>query len=361
MDEFTDKLILFAFGTMLLVKINGTPPVIAALTAVIAAALGFYIEEKKGLFLLFFLLFLTASYQSACLLFFPLPLYDMILRKTYAALFPFFILFAVHPTPVTAKTALWTITLALAVLLALKTGKKRALSSELIRIRDNVTELNIALTEKNKRLLEEQDHEIYLATLRERNRIAREIHDNVGHMLSRSLLMTGALLTLEPEGGVHSRLLDMKDTLNLAMDSIRQSVHNLHDDSIDLRQAIQETAKPLFQDFDVNLEYDMSDDIPKRVKYCFIATAKEAVSNILKHSGGNFVRMNFREHPGFFQLSVWDNGTNAKIRPQEGIGLQNMKDRASSLGGTFRIHTANGFSVFLTIPKTEELLCESSL
>jgi signal transduction histidine kinase len=41
--------------------------------------------------------------------------------------------------------------------------------------------------------MEKQDYEIYLATLRERNRIAREIHDNVGHMLSRSILQIGAL------------------------------------------------------------------------------------------------------------------------------------------------------------------------
>ena len=39
------------------------------------------------------------------------------------------------------------------------------------------------MREKNRKLLEEQDTEIYMATLKERNRIAREIHDNVGHML----------------------------------------------------------------------------------------------------------------------------------------------------------------------------------
>ena len=46
------------------------------------------------------------------------------------------------------------------------------------------------LTQKNKDLLEKQDYEIHVATLKERNRIAREIHDNVGHMLSRSLLQS---------------------------------------------------------------------------------------------------------------------------------------------------------------------------
>ncbi len=53
-------------------------------------------------------------------------------------------------------------------------------------------EHTLLLSEKNKALLEKQDYEIYAATLRERNRIAREIHDNVGHVLSRSILMTAA-------------------------------------------------------------------------------------------------------------------------------------------------------------------------
>ena len=81
-----------------------------------------------------------------------------------------------------------------ALLLAARTGRNARLEGELIRLRDTSTELNMALKEKNRNLLEKQDNEIYLATLKERNRIAREIHDNVGHMLSRSILQMGALL-----------------------------------------------------------------------------------------------------------------------------------------------------------------------
>ena len=53
--------------------------------------------------------------------------------------------------------------------------------------------------------MEKQDTEIYLATLKERNRIAREIHDNVGHMLSRSILMVGALKTVNQAENLKSR------------------------------------------------------------------------------------------------------------------------------------------------------------
>ena len=76
----------------------------------------------------------------------------------------------------------------------------------MIRLRDTSTELNLVLQEKNKNLMEKQDYEIYLATLRERNRIAREIHDNVGHMLSRSILQMGALITIHKEEPLHGQL-----------------------------------------------------------------------------------------------------------------------------------------------------------
>ena len=61
------------------------------------------------------------------------------------------------------------------------------------KTRDDSTEQAILLKSRNQSLLKKQDYEIYNATLKERNRIAREIHDNVGHLLSRSILLTGAL------------------------------------------------------------------------------------------------------------------------------------------------------------------------
>ncbi len=60
-----------------------------------------------------------------------------------------------------------------AILLACRTGRILYLEQEMIRLRDTSTELNLVLQEKNKNLMEKQDYEIYLATLRERNRIAK--------------------------------------------------------------------------------------------------------------------------------------------------------------------------------------------
>ena len=83
-----------------------------------------------------------------------------------------------------------------ALLLRRRTDTCELLRQKYRRTRDDGTEILLLLEEKNQFLLEKQDTEIYTATLRERNRIAREIHDNVGHMLTRSILMVGALKTV---------------------------------------------------------------------------------------------------------------------------------------------------------------------
>ena len=71
--------------------------------------------------------------------------------------------------------------------------------------------------------MEKQETEVHLATLKERNRIAREIHDNVGHMLSRSILQLGALKALNHDSSLSAPLSELHKTLNTAMDSIRTS------------------------------------------------------------------------------------------------------------------------------------------
>ena len=358
MDAWIDKWILLGFGFFLISGEGGTVgPVITFLMAIIAAALGLYIEEKKWMCLLFTGILVLSFFHPLLLFFFPVFLYDMIDQKIYIPAVPLLLLCFQEPPEDWQKTLFWLLTCACSVLLANKTGQKQLLSKKLIEIRDSSVELNLMLEEKNRHLLEKQDYEIHLATLKERNRIAREIHDNVGHLLSRSLLMTGALLISEKEGEVHEQLIQIKETLDMAMTSIRQSVHDLHEDSIDLRQVFHELAEPMRQDYKISLEYDMSDEIPRKIKYCLIAIVKEALSNIIKHSDGDQIRICCREHPGFYQLLIEDNGALFKEASNGGLGLQNMKERTDILKGTFRIYRKNGFGIFVSIPKTEETIC----
>ena len=312
---------------------------------------------------------LCSLWFSDLLLFFPLLLYQTL----SAELFPLavaelplwgFLVFQINRFPA-ALCLLGIFGFILSFFLWLYAGKYQTLYQDFHQIRDDSEEHALLLSEKNKALLEKQDYEIYAATLRERNRIAREIHDNVGHVLSRSILITAACKTINKNDALDPLLGNLEESLNGAMNSIRSSVHDLHDDAVDLEDAI----KGLVKDFTfcpVNLTYDMSRQIPREVKYSLISITKEGLSNVMRHSNADSVNILLREHPALYQLCIEDNGTpgngipdiqteadiNKEKSTSGGMGLSNIRDRAKALGGTVQITQENGFRIFVTIPKS---------
>lgn len=243
--------------------------------------------------------------------------------------------------------------MALSYYLAYNNNLRTELSETVHTLRDNSVEKEMMLKESNQHLVDSQNDQIYIATLKERNRIAREIHDNVGHMLSRSILQVGALLAICKDDTLKSHLATLKETLDLAMNNIRNSVHDLHDESIDLQSALQGLVDS-FTFCPVHFQCDISKQIPKNVKYCFLAITKEALNNVMRHSNATRITLTVKEHPAFYQLLIEDNGTTSSLSEHiddTGMGISNMKERVEALHGIFHINTDNGFRIFVSIPK----------
>ena len=299
---------------------------------------------------------LCSLWFSDLLLFFPLLLYQTL----SAGLFPLavaalplwgFLVFQINRFPA-VLCLLGIFGFVLSFFLWLYAGKYQALYQDFHQIRDDSEEHTLLLSEKNKALLEKQDYEIYAATLRERNRIAREIHDNVGHVLSRTILLTGAARAINKDQNLDSLLKGLDNSLNSAMDSIRSSVHDLHDDAVNL----QETIKGIITDIkieNVEFEYDMSEIIPREIKYCFISIVKEAISNAMKYSSATQIKIIMREHPAIYQLCIEDNGKGCADYDKNttGIGLKNMQERVNTLNGNLQINGEKEFRIFVVIPK----------
>lgn len=359
MNRMIDNLLLFLFGVLFICReTQFTTPVVSLVVAFIFGTLALCIpEDGKGKQKLAFLLAVYGIFSfflPELFFFLPLVVYHSYMKQVpWAA-----VLILPYLNWLTARSPWDIICCGLICVVALWSsmrGKRvEQLEEDMIRMRDEDVERNLVLKEKNKNLMEKQDYEIYLATLRERNRIAREIHDNVGHMLSRSILQVGALGTVHKEEPLHGQLASVNDTLNQAMNSIRESVHDLHDDSVDLRQAVLDAVEVMKETYTINVDYDMSRTVPRKVKYCFITTVKEAVNNIVKHSNANKVTIVLREHPGFYQLSVEDNGTKLPEDLSGGIGISNMRERVEALNGTLHIEKKHGFCIFISIKKTED-------
>lgn len=254
--------------------------------------------------------------------------------------------------------------MAFAIMLSYFTEQLLGYQMKLHSMRDASMEHDMLMEQMNHQLIEKQNAQIYNATLKERNRIAREIHDNVGHMITRSILQVGAIGVINTDEKLKAPISDLKSTLDTAMDSMRKSVHDLYDESVDLRQALA-NLKPTDSAFAFSLEYDCEDDVPRDVKYAFIAIAKEAVNNAVKHSNGDEIRIIVREHPAFYQLEIMDNGTTADERrlsgeTGDGIGIKNIKERVAAIGGTMRIKADDGFMIFVTLMKKKGIGHENS-
>lgn len=247
---------------------------------------------------------------------------------------------------------LWIVFDMLAVYLRQMTWQDRELQKEFIRIQDDDREYNRMLKLKNRYLIEKQDAQVYSATLKERNRIAREIHDNVGHLLSRALIQTGAVIAVSRDEQTKPLLLSIKETLDCAMNNIRNSVHDLHDESVDLEQTVREMTEKA-EGYTVSYEYDMSQDLPRELKYCIISIVKEALSNVTRHSDADRVKLLLREHPAFYQILIQDNGKCVHPGDGTGIGITNMRQRVETFGGTIDIRTENGYRIFIHIPKAD--------
>ena len=380
MRKITDEGFLFLYGMgLLLTAETGIPAVIAALLACIYTCVNLVWKEKYLHYITTAAFVAVGIVSKEMWMFLPVVLYNMLCFYSPVYMGAGGIIMACMAPAVREgygleKEMFIVAGLAAAILLHGRTRRLDELEQEYKRSRDDSKELTLMLEKKNQDLLEKQDTEVYLATLKERNRIAREIHDNVGHMLSRSILMVGALKAINQNENLKVPMEQLDQTLNEAMTNVRQSVHDLHDESVNLKE-VMESLTAEFSFCPIQLTYDMGYDIPKEIKYSFIAITKEALNNVMRHSNADEVKILVREHPWLYQLIIEDNGTaHGQIQPDghreeyaaqeragksgnvrktesNGIGIKNMKERIRMLGGNMQIQKENGFRIFITVPK----------
>lgn len=352
MIELVDKIVIFiACLTLYIIDAGYGISVIPVIAALTVSSLNSYFD-KRAFRVACMLGYLTVcQFQPQFLIFIPLVCYDNFVTRDQ-----FLCLVAVIPyishLEDCSETLLLVIVLLMGIsyLLRYRTLNFITLKNQYMQFRDMSKENSILLEKKNSELMEKQDYEINMATLNERNRIAMEIHDNVGHLLSRCLLQIGALMAINRDENLKENLSSIKNTLSQAMDSIRSSVHNLHDESIDLYSQINGLVDN-FKFCPVHLDYDISGSPEKKLKYCFISIVKEALSNIIKHSNATEVTVALREHPALYQLIIQDNGKVRDYSLENGIGLNNISERVRTLNGNLHINIENGFKIFISIPK----------
>jgi len=197
------------------------------------------------------------------------------------------------------------------------------------------------------------------AVLEERNRIAGEIHDAVGHSLTSLIVQMQALryrIRQDPEGAVRS-LDEMLTVARQGLQDIRRSVHAIAGDAslpgiAALRSLLSRAESSA--GIDCSLETELTDEeIGPQAYETLFRVLQEAVTNIIRHSGAKRVDVCLTAGQGVLTLVIRDDGVAEPGKPiAEGFGLMMMRKRLEEAGGRLRISACapHGLEIAADIP-----------
>ena len=356
MNNLMHKIILILCSACFSILLNDSYDIVfpLLLVIIICSLTGYFANGSFSTVLFVFYLILCCFFPLL-IFFLPVICYDVFLEKLQFAFGLSCIPFLVQYNYLRGlNLAVVLVLCALSYILKHNYYNLKQFQNNYIKLRDETAEMADSLSKKNKELLEKQDYEVNLATLNERNRIAREIHDNIGHMLSRSILQVGALLAITKDEVTKEALENVKTALTSGMDSIRNSIHNIHEDSIDLKTKLEAIVHE-FTFCDISFSYQVTNDFTIKAKYSILYIVKEALNNVIKHSNATKVSISINEHQNLYQIVISDNGTKKPDSASAGsMGINSMQERIASLNGTIHIDRDMGYRIFISLPKENE-------
>jgi signal transduction histidine kinase len=195
------------------------------------------------------------------------------------------------------------------------------------------------------------------ATLQERNRIAREIHDALGHALTaQSIQLENALLFLPSDTTkTESFLQEARQLGARALQEVRRSIAMLRANPLQgnpldvaIAQAIQEFHQTTGIEPDYSIQ--LSQSIPTDISTALYRILQESLTNVYKHSGATQVSLRLQDSGAAIHLQIDDNGQG--FMPEgntTGFGLQGMRERAIVLGGQFFLTSQPGSGCHLSV------------
>ncbi|MBP6573786.1 MAG: sensor histidine kinase, partial [Flavobacteriales bacterium] len=192
----------------------------------------------------------------------------------------------------------------------------------------------------------------------ERKRVAKDLHDRLGSMLSAIKLQFGAL-----EGKVETVREENKQQyrhvttlLDDAVGEVRRISHDMLKSSLaqfglggaldDLRQALSAPGK---LDVEMTL-FGLEERMEQKIEIAAFRMVQECVSNALKHAKATAITISVTRTTGALNVMVEDNGKGFDMsQVSEGMGLGNLRQRAAEVGGAVQFDSSPGYGTTVTI------------
>ncbi|MDP4094171.1 MAG: sensor histidine kinase [Bacillota bacterium] len=275
--------------------------------------------------------------------------YDFTYKKTYLGLIP--VITGVIYLLKNSESPAILLILGICAILAFVERKKDDRELTFKNSIDDERRLRYELEDTKSKLLNSSREVAYLAETRERNRIAREIHDNIGHSIAGILIQLQAAYKLYGKNDDKSKEI-LKKSIDGLADSVtmlRDTVHNIKPKDI----LGVEYIKTIISDFlfcpvDFKFTGDF-DKMPPEHMEIIATNIKEALTNASRHSKATQIVISIDINETFMRLLIKDNGRGCST-VKEGMGLGGMRERVANAGGTMSVTSDDGFMIVCVLP-----------
>ncbi len=220
------------------------------------------------------------------------------------------------------------------------------------------------LAAANRKLAEYATQAEELATVKERNRLARELHDSLGHYLTVIHVQLDAAQTqldLDRERA-RSALGKAMRLTHEGLEDVRRSVRALRTSAM-LERSLPEAIKELTLDLSsagtaVNFSLKGAPRaLSAPIELALYRTAQEALTNVRKHANATQTQIELEYEPERVRLSIRDDGRGSGDGPVLGFGLLGVRERVTLVGGELRLRSNPGFELELQVPTGPISLC----
>ena len=211
---------------------------------------------------------------------------------------------------------------------------------------------NIFFAERNRmnRKLRKANEEIEnLAKVAERERIARDLHDVLGHTLSVITLkseLAGKLMDRDPQRA-GKEIREVEEISRQALADVRDAIRGYRSQGL-AAELVQ--AKSTLETAGLTVQCDAATTItlPAILESVLSLAVREAVTNVVRHAQARNCRMRLEQQNGACRLEIHDDGLGSSNG--EGNGLRGMRERVEMIGGTLLRSTEGGTTLTITLP-----------
>jgi len=196
----------------------------------------------------------------------------------------------------------------------------------------------------------------------ERRRIARELHDEAGQLLTALLVGLRSLEDVRELADVKEQGRRLREIAGQAIDEVGRLARGLHPTVLDdhglgvaLSRYVNDYAKSHNIVVDLTLNEDESRDLPSDVQIALYRILQEALTNVARHSGARKVSIRFTRLDAALEVAVIDDGcgfdAKAVAVSSHRLGIQSMRERAVMMGGAIRfIPQRKGTKMLVHVP-----------